>query len=180
VDAKAVARLLIELGALKLTPRSGWFKIGIKLPESVAEHSFRTAVIAYTLARMDGIDPVISGAVAFLALLHDSHEARTLDLHKVARRYARVREEEARKEQLEPLQIEELLERVRSKVENIEDYIKDADRIEITLQAREYAQITELAEEFMADAEEMRTRAGKILFKAIKDTDLRWWNTESE
>ncbi len=168
-----VARLLVELGALKLTPRSGWFKIGIKLPESVAEHSFRAAVIAYVLARMDGIDPLKASAVAFLALLHDSHEARTLDLHKVARKYVTVNEEEARREQLEPLGLDELRERLR--VENVDDYIKDADRLELMIQAKEYSQLTDLTEEFRVKEEEMKTKAGKLLFRALESVDLRWW-----
>ncbi|MCS7130781.1 MAG: HD domain-containing protein, partial [Archaeoglobaceae archaeon] len=40
-----LVKFIHEVGSLKLTPRSGWLKIGIEFPESVAEHSFRTAII---------------------------------------------------------------------------------------------------------------------------------------
>jgi len=176
VNAEKVAKLLVELGALKMVPRSGWFKVGIKLPESVAEHSFRTAVIAYALARMDGIDAVKAGAIAFIALLHDSHEARTLDLHRVARRYAEVDEERARREQLEPLGIEDVLKELNGV--NVEDYVRDADRLELMLQAREYSRLVDLSGEFSVREEEMRTNAGRVLFRELSRVDLRWWREE--
>ncbi|MEM4702443.1 MAG: HD domain-containing protein, partial [Archaeoglobaceae archaeon] len=37
-----LVKFIHEVGTLKMIPRSGWLKIGIKNPESVAEHCFRT------------------------------------------------------------------------------------------------------------------------------------------
>lgn len=45
-EADRVAHLMHEAGVLKLLPRAGWAYCGISSPESVAEHSFRAALIA--------------------------------------------------------------------------------------------------------------------------------------
>jgi putative hydrolases of HD superfamily len=49
----------------------------IEHPESVAEHSFRTAVIGYLLASIEGADPA---RTALLCLFHDSQESRIGDV----------------------------------------------------------------------------------------------------
>src|SRR6202022_574957 len=36
---------LHEIGFLKRLPRTGWLMVGVERPESVAEHSFRAAII---------------------------------------------------------------------------------------------------------------------------------------
>ena len=79
-----IAKYLYEVGQLKRVKRSGWWIAGIENPESVAEHSFRTAVIAYLLAEMEGAD---TERATFMALFHDAGETRTNDLHRIARRY---------------------------------------------------------------------------------------------
>ncbi|MGW3651195.1 HD domain-containing protein [Streptomyces sp. NPDC000878] len=52
-DLSAVAWFLYEAGALKQTRRTGWWMAGVRDPESVAEHSWRTAL----LAKVEGADP---------------------------------------------------------------------------------------------------------------------------
>jgi putative hydrolase of HD superfamily len=65
------------VGKLKKLPRAGWLKSGIEKPESVAEHSFRTAVIAMILADLRGQDAQKS---IRMALLHDLAEVEIGDL----------------------------------------------------------------------------------------------------
>ncbi len=43
-------KLAHEWGHLKRLPRTGWLHAGIKYPESVAEHSHRTAMLAWMIA----------------------------------------------------------------------------------------------------------------------------------
>ena len=71
------ATFLYEMGQLKNLPRAGWLLLGIPQPESVAEHSFRVAVIGITLAAMEGADV---GRTAALCLMHDAHETRIGDV----------------------------------------------------------------------------------------------------
>ncbi len=68
---------LADLLALKRTPRSGWFRIGVAQPESVAEHSFAVGLLAWRAARAQGLD---AGKALLMGLLHDFHEAQLGDL----------------------------------------------------------------------------------------------------
>ncbi|WP_127354105.1 HD domain-containing protein [Actinacidiphila soli] len=75
---------LLEMGALKRSKRTGWWIAGIKDPETIAEHSWRTAVIGAVLAMMEGADPA---KVALLATFHDTQETRIGDIPWIGRRY---------------------------------------------------------------------------------------------
>ena len=55
-EAGAVVRLAFEAGHLKRSKRTGWWVAGIKDPETVAEHSWRTAVLAWFIATAEGAD----------------------------------------------------------------------------------------------------------------------------
>jgi putative hydrolase of HD superfamily len=46
------------------------------MPESVADHSFRGAVIAFVVAEIEGIDPF---RTAVICLFHDLNEIRLLE-----------------------------------------------------------------------------------------------------
>ncbi len=83
-DLDATGRLLFEAGALKRVPRSGWSLLGIRGSESVADHTFRTAVVGWCLAQLAGAD---ADRTVSLCLFHDLAEARTGDPHALARRY---------------------------------------------------------------------------------------------
>jgi 5'-deoxynucleotidase YfbR-like HD superfamily hydrolase len=83
----AITRFLYEIGLLKRYPRTGWLQLGVRTPESVADHSFRASVAAAVIASLEGADPQ---RAAFLALWHDSQETRTTDLPHLAQRYRDV------------------------------------------------------------------------------------------
>src|SRR5260370_16692165 len=97
-----IAKYVYEIGQLKRVKRSGWWVAGIDNPESVAEHSFRTALLGYILASLEGADPQ---KTAMICLFHDMGEARINDLHRVAKSYIDVgnREEVAFEEQAQRL-----------------------------------------------------------------------------
>ncbi|MCX5145447.1 HD domain-containing protein [Streptomyces sp. NBC_00320] len=81
----AVARFLYEAGTLKHTRRTGWWMAGVNDPESVAEHSWRTSLIASVIAKLEGADPA---RAAFLAVWHDTQETRTGDVNHLGKKYA--------------------------------------------------------------------------------------------
>ena len=81
---KGIARYLFELGQLKRVRRSGWWVAGVDQPESVADHSFRCAAIAYLLAELEGANPERAAAIA---LFHDTGETRVNDQHRVGKTY---------------------------------------------------------------------------------------------
>lgn len=139
---EAVAGFLYEAGHLKNTPRAGWLIAGVRDPESVAEHSYRVGVIAYVLAAMEGAN---ADRAAALALFHDVPEARSTDMHSVAKRHVTVQPDSAIVEaQLAGIPdavaapIRSLIAEFAAKETLEARCAKDADKIECLLQAREY------------------------------------------
>jgi len=94
---KNIADFFFEAGILKRTPRSGWSFLQGSPKESVAEHSFRTALIAWSLAQLS--PGIVVERVVELALCHDLAEARTSDLNYVHQKYVRVDEARAAADQ---------------------------------------------------------------------------------
>ncbi len=90
-DSLSALNLVAEAGLLKRVKRSGWWVAGIENPESVAEHCFRCAVIAFYIAHEEGLDPY---RAAVLGLFNDIHEARINDLHKMGHYYIDFRDAE--------------------------------------------------------------------------------------
>jgi putative hydrolase of HD superfamily len=64
-------KFLIEANKLKDMPRTGWVLMGIKNPETVAEHIFRTTIATWLLAKRRGLN--VQRAMK-IALVHDLSE----------------------------------------------------------------------------------------------------------
>lgn len=79
-DASGFARFIHRVGALKSVQRTGWLDRGVppEATESVADHSFRMALLAWlcALQASAGLD---ADRVLKLALVHDLAEALTGD-----------------------------------------------------------------------------------------------------
>ncbi|GIF21557.1 putative hydrolase of HD superfamily [Actinoplanes tereljensis] len=144
-DAEGLAGFGYELGLLKRVRRSGWWHAGVRDPESVAEHTMRAAQLAALIAAEEGADPA---RAAFLALWHDSQETRTGDLPHTATPYLAKPDPRA----ITADQTERLPERSREMVRGaVDEYetreslearcAKDADKLEMLLQAIEYRDI---------------------------------------
>lgn len=67
----------LTLGKLKTLRRTGWVRRNVPDPESVADHSFRTTMLAMTLAPQVGAD--INKSIK-MALIHDVGEATIGDV----------------------------------------------------------------------------------------------------
>lgn len=171
-----------EAGLLKRVRRSGWWTIGIKNGESVADHSFRCSLIAFCLAKQEGVDPYKS---AMIALFNDIHEARINDLHKVSQRYVDLRkaEKQAFEEQVGSLpenlgdSINDLLQEL-WKDETKEAVIaRDADILECMLQGKEYFDEGHLgAEAFFDDRNNLlKTETARSLARSLKVWNSRDW-----
>jgi 5'-deoxynucleotidase YfbR-like HD superfamily hydrolase len=66
-----------NVGKLKNVKRTGWLNHKIPNPESVAEHSYRMAMLAMVLAPTMSVD---QGKVIMMSLIHDLGEVETGDL----------------------------------------------------------------------------------------------------
>ncbi len=167
-----IVDFLFESGILKLIPRSGWFKVGIRDPESVADHSFRTALIAFIIAYLETEDFDEACKACLLGLIHDLNEARTLDLHKLSRKYVEVDLDGVLREQLKQLP-EDICKRI-EELEHLKDIVKDADKLELLLQAKEYSETYPSAMEYTKNLE-FKTETAKRLADVIRRSDHRWW-----
>ena len=133
-----IVEFLFEVGMLKRTPRSGWqFLDGGS--ESVAEHVFRTALIAYVLARLDGT--VDADKVLRMALVHDLPEARTGDLNYVNQKYVAADEARAALDMTRDLPFGEdlagLMAEYRDESSPEAVCAHDADQLEMLLELKE-------------------------------------------
>jgi putative hydrolase of HD superfamily len=144
-DSAALATFGYELGLLKRIRRTGWWHAGVRDPESVAEHSLRAAQIAALLAAEEGANPE---RAAFLALWHDTQETRTGDIPHTASKYMskpEPREITADQTAALPGTSRELIRAAVDEYETRETpearCAKDADKLEMLLQAVEYADI---------------------------------------
>jgi 5'-deoxynucleotidase YfbR-like HD superfamily hydrolase len=173
---------LHEVGFLKRLPRAGWLMVGVERPESVAEHSFRAAIIGIILASLQGAD---IGRTASLCLLHDSPESRIGDIPSVGRAYVGTMKAEAvssHQTASMPDALSDVIQRLVQEYEaedTIEaDLAHDADKIETLLQAREYSAQGQYHTESWQESSlaALRTEAGRKLAQAAEMTDPEeWW-----
>ncbi|MFI2026870.1 HD family hydrolase [Streptomyces buecherae] len=140
--AKGSVSYLMEMGALKRGKRSGWWIAGVKDPETIAEHSFRVAVVGAVLAMMEGADPA---KVALLCTFHDTQETRVGDIPWVGRRYLTA----AKNEDVTRDQLAEAHPAVAAGIQAVVDEYEhgdslevlvahDADKLECMIQGLEY------------------------------------------
>ncbi|MFI6899940.1 HD family hydrolase [Nonomuraea sp. NPDC050394] len=133
---------LHEIGLLKRYKRTGWLIAGVRDPESVADHSFRTAIIAGVIAALEGADPE---RAAFLSLFHDTQESRVTDIPYIGKRYLKATpNEQVTADQVRglPEPVAEMIERVVGEYEEKASLeavcARDADKLECLIQATEY------------------------------------------
>jgi 5'-deoxynucleotidase YfbR-like HD superfamily hydrolase len=178
-----LAKFLYEVGQLKRVKRSGWWIAGVENPESVAEHSFRTAAIAYLLAKLEGAD---GEKVVLMALFHDMGEARTNDLHRIVRTYVNWENVDQRviKDQSKrlPAHISEEMVSLLSEFEetiSLEARVaRDADLLECLIQAREYQALgyKEVADWISnAKAALVTDSAKRIAEECLGTEPKEWW-----
>jgi len=181
-------QFITEAGMLKRVSRSGWWVLGIKDAESVADHSFRCAVIGYALSRMEKVPPY---KVLLMTLFNDIHEARLNDLHKMSQRYIELQkaEDKAFTEQINDLpkninsELASMHKEYRKQSTKHAIIARDADILECLIQAKEYQEHGfKEAPKFMRKAPgALRTKSAKKLWTLAKKSNLnQWWEKLSE
>ena len=167
-----------EAGMLRHTPRSGYAFLGSGR-ESVAEHSYRTTVLGYMLARMAGADP---SRVVMLCLFHDLHEARTGDFNYVNHRYDTCRARAALEDATEGTGLGDAILGAWDELEDARTeaalLAHDADQLDLICNLQtELTRGNEFAREWLDSAlKRLRTPVGRELASAILRTDPnRWW-----
>ncbi len=139
---RKLVKFLETTGRLKRTPRTGWVETGIKHPESVADHTFRTAILCMIYADMEDLD---QQKMLRMALLHDVPEAIIGDLTPSRKtKESKERENSAIKQILNLLPKKQREKYMIDWMEYQEGKTKEAkaliqlEKLEMTLQAKEY------------------------------------------
>lgn len=167
---------IAELGMLKKVKRSGWWVAGIPCPESVADHSFRTAIIGHLLAKMEQVDCY---KVVLMTLYNDIHETRINDLHKIGHRYIDFKEAEKKVQQDQLSSALEAKREIASMLNELSDQsspesivARDADILECIIQGKEYFDTGyPQAQEWFADKREyLHTQSALKLYDLIIST----------
>jgi putative hydrolase of HD superfamily len=184
VDLKAIADFLFEVGMLKRTPRSGYQFLGSG-SETVAEHSFRSAVIGYVLGRISG--NLATERVVLMCLFHDLVEARTGDLNYVNKKYVKADEDSAVRDMTAELsfgeEVRNLAEEFNLRNTPESEAAHDADQLEMILQLKELADLgNRYSPEWISAAvKRLQTDDGRRLARSILNTDFSaWWFKEKE
>jgi len=176
-----IANFLFEVGMLKRTPRTGWQFLAGAEGESVADHSFRVAMIAFVLGRIDG-EEIDADRLLRLALVHDLPEARTSDLNYMNQKYVRVDEDRAAADMVDGLpfsdELDALLEEYRKEETPESIAAHDADQLELLLQLVEQrdAGVPSTDDWVPFVLKRLQTEGGRKLARSILDGDSsRWW-----
>lgn len=180
---KDIVKYIYEIGQLKIIKRSGWWRAGIKDPESVADHSFRTAIIGYILGKLEGADYF---KILTMCLFHDVHEVRINDINKIGKKYLKnsINETKITEDQIInlPKYIFKELQSFQSdfvEKSTVESIIaKDADSLECLIQAREYqSQGYKDVDEWIIDCKsKLNTESAKKLANYfIENEPSDWW-----
>ena len=176
---KNIINFFFELGMLKKTPRSGFQFLGSGR-ESVADHSFRMALIGYTLARLSpGADP---HRVVCMCLFHDVSEARTGDMNYVNKQYVSVDEMTAVEHLAGTLPFGDefrslFLEYRRQETEESR-LAHDADQLDLLVELKEQLDLgNAYARKWMDFAlQRLSTDLGRKLAEVLVQTDsTAWW-----
>lgn len=180
---KSVARYIFEAGMLKRMARSGWWAEKVDMPESVADHSFRTALIAFILAKMEGLDDAAADRLCTAAVFHDMHEARLGDMNKITARYISVTKELEGRVEMEqthgmPSELRNSILKTQDLSEKERAILKDADYLECAFQAKEYLDVGHKGAQSWIDniGERLQTASARKLHAQITLMDSNsWW-----
>jgi len=176
---KRMVEFMFEVGMLKRSPRTGYQFLGSG-GESVADHSFRAAVIGYVLASME--PDADRDKVILMCLFHDFPETRTGDHNYVNKKYVIVDEEKAVRDQVEGLPFGDEISRLIREFNTLKTLearlAKDADQLDLILELKEQLDLgNSQAGEWLSFAlKRLLTDGGKRLAEEIMTTERdSWW-----
>ncbi len=176
---KKVANFVYETSIHSQTPRSGLWFLGSGR-QSVAEHLFHVAMIAYALAYFE--PKADKNKVILMALFHDIGEGRTSDHNYIHQRYGRLSEPEAVKDISESVpfgkEILELFSEEQERKTLEAQIVKDADQLEwiATLRAEQEKGNLKAKSWINVASKRIKTSAGKKLIQElIKTHPDAWW-----
>ncbi|MBU0976480.1 MAG: HD domain-containing protein [Patescibacteria group bacterium] len=178
-----LVEFMFEVGTLRKTLRSHrQTLLTDDLSDNIASHSYRTIIIGYLLAKREKVD---AAKVVLMCLVHDLPESRTGDQNWVHKKYVKVYETEAIRDQLSGLTEDNELYDLAleySKRNTKESKIaKDADLLDQVLLLKEYANNgNKEAKSWLEGREQekrMYSKTAKELAVRIRNNKIHcWWD----
>ncbi len=179
---QTVVHFLFELGQLKRQPHTGWWRVGVKDPYSVADHTMRATLIGYILAVLEGANPE---RVASMVAMHDIGEARIQDRDLIASKYLGSK----KKGELQAItdQLASLPPQLGIWLEYFKEYSEkntpegrcafDADCLEQAVSAKELVDLGHKHAALWLDSceQSLTTNSAKELLALIRQTDSQEW-----
>ena len=186
---KEIINFLVEVSKLKETPRTGWVLMKVKNPETIAEHTFRLAVLSWLLAEKANLN--IKRAIK-IALFHDLCEVYSGDLAPVLY-YPRLPKEKQKRMEI----LKKWARLSRAQKEKIGDvkferekraFVKLAKFLELNLRAEflslglKYKKRISKECRFVAQLNRIETLLQAIDYFGTKDVKKRtnWWEWTEE
>ncbi|MCP8311273.1 MAG: HD domain-containing protein [Candidatus Methylarchaceae archaeon HK01M] len=180
-EGKDLIHFFKIMARLKRIPRSGWLmKVGVKDPESVAEHTFMTSIFCMIIGDMRNLDTL---KMLKMALLHDACEAIIGDSMPYE-----IKKKGLEKRKLEDDAMIQILSKLPDDIKRIYSelwkefqdgfsseakLVREMDKLEMALQALEYEEEgydRERLSEFWETARQaIKDPEAKVIFKVIKD-----------
>lgn len=157
--------------------------------DTIASHSHHVAVIAYCLARMEGLSHEEGLKCVAMGVFHDLAEARTGDYGFVGKHYGQPDEEKAVDDQFRDLPFGDDLHKVVDEYEERQSLAakcaKDADSLEqlylewvLMWQGNKMAQRW-FKSDFIDRVPALKTESAKKIAMEMKESDPQdWWWTE--
>ena len=176
-ELKKIANFFFEIATLRRLTRSHRQVIQ-GANDNISDHSFRVAIIGMILSNLEQCD---ENKVLKMCLFHDVVETRTGDANFINKQYVDLREEEARKDQMEGLPItDNILELLREyeKRESKESIVaKDADLLDQMILQQEYFHKDEKNGKIWHNHTErdIKTESAKQLAQEIKKANPFEW-----
>jgi putative hydrolase of HD superfamily len=165
---------LLGMYRLKAEPRRGWLHRGVRTPESVADHSWGTALLCLLFAEQEGVDP---GRAVQIALVHDLAEAVTGDIIVSSQQIApemalddKTRlEREAMDRLVDAGEVRQLWESYEAQSSHEARFVRDMDLLDMCLQALAYHRrdpdLQGLDEFFVSAGPRITTATGRRLWQ---------------
>ncbi len=185
---KRIANFLYEIGTMrKLMRIHRQFLLSDDMSDNIASHSYRVAIIAWFLAKEEGVDQY---RTVMMGLLHDMGELRSNDHNWVHKKYVKIFEEEINEEQLGSLpysDLKNLADEYEKRESKEAILVKEADMLDQILLLREYAWVGNKEAEIWLHGkpgkekidiqlEKLKTDIGRKIGKAIYEVNPSdWW-----
>ena len=147
MSLKMLTELADIVGKLKGVKRSGWRShVGIQRPESVADHSFRCAILAMIICDLSNVN---TEKLIRMMLLHDIQEAITGDFDSYTKKQLGIQKVKSQQRSALGEILSILPPKLRSYYRSLWDEVQakrtaeailanDIDKIEMVIQALEY------------------------------------------